>query len=288
MQKDYDVLIPAWYLEQHKAQGTMYEHLHFTECGSKCYGHGKKHPEWDITYNEKVIWRSDAINIGAIAFNATKQLAEKLPPQYHKWLLLFDHQESEKLPRHGPYDHEINLKTPDDQVKVGPIYRLSQEEERLLREYILKMLKERKIQPSQGQAGSPILFVPKPNGRGLRICVDYRRLNDLTVKDKTALSLMDELQNRMKGATWITKLDMKSGYHLIRMAEGHEWKTAFRTKFGSYEYTVMPFGLTNAPATFERWMNGILQPFLGRDDDVTVCYIDDVMIGTKGTTKEHH
>jgi hypothetical protein len=89
------------------------------------------------------------------------------------------------------------------------------------------MLKEGKIQPSQEQAESPIVFVPKPNRRGLRLCVEYRSLNDLTIKDKTALPLMDELQNRMKGATWITKLDIKSGYHLIPMAKGHEWKTAF-------------------------------------------------------------
>ena len=288
MQSSYDVLIPAWYLEKHQAQGTTNGHLHFTECGNQCYDHGKKHPEWKIDYDDRIMFREDAINIGSVTFNATKQLAEKLPPQYHKWLLLFDPQESEKLPKHGPHDHEINLKTTDDQVKVGPIYQLSREEERLLREYILKMIKEGKIQPSQGQAGSPILFVPKPNGRGLRLCVDYRRLNDLIIKDKRALPLMDELQNRMKGATYITKLDMKSGYHLIRMAKGHEWKTAFRTKFGSYEYTVMPFGLTNAPATFQRWMNGILQPFLGKDDNVTVCYIDDVMIATKGTKEEHH
>jgi hypothetical protein len=103
-----------------------------------------------------------------------------------------------------------------------------------------------------------------------------------------ALPLMDMLQDRMKRATWITQLDMKSGYHLIRMAKGHKWKTAFRTKFGFYEYKVMPFGLTNALATFQRWMNGILQSFVGRDDKVTVCYIDDVMIATKGTKEEHH
>jgi hypothetical protein len=72
------------------------------------------------------------------------------------------------------------------------------------------------------------------------------------------------------------------------MAKGHEWKTAFRTKFESYEYTFMPFGLTNAPAIFQRWMNGISQLFWGKDDNVTVCYIDDVMIATKGTKEEHH
>jgi hypothetical protein len=90
MQKDYDVLIPVWYLRQHKAQGTTNRHLHFTECRGKCYGHGKKHLEWDITYDDKVIWQNDAINIESVAFNATQQLAEKLPSQYHKWLLLFD------------------------------------------------------------------------------------------------------------------------------------------------------------------------------------------------------
>jgi hypothetical protein len=84
MQKEYDVLIPAWYLEQHKVQGTMYGHLHFTECGNKCYGHRKRHPEWTITYDDKVIWKNNAINIGSVMFNTTQQLAEKLPLQYHK------------------------------------------------------------------------------------------------------------------------------------------------------------------------------------------------------------
>ena len=192
MQQEYDVLIPACYLEKHKAQGTTYGHLHFTECEDQCYGHGKKHPEWEITYDDQIVFRNDTINIGSVVFNNTKQLAEKLPPQYHKWLLLFDPKESEKLPKHGPHNHEINLKASDNQIKVGPIYQLSREEERLLREYLAKILKEGKIQPSQGQAGSPILFVPKPNGRGLRLYVDYRRLNNLTIKDKTALPLMDE------------------------------------------------------------------------------------------------
>jgi hypothetical protein len=83
MPKEYNVLIPAWYLGQHKVQGTTYEHLHFTEYGNKYYRHGKKYPDWTITYNDKVIWKNDAINIGSVTFNTTQQLAEKLPLQYH-------------------------------------------------------------------------------------------------------------------------------------------------------------------------------------------------------------
>jgi hypothetical protein len=122
MQTDYDIYIPAWYLEPHKAQDTMYGHLHVTECASKYYKHGKKHPEWDITYDDQIMSRKDRINIGSAAFNATTQLAEKIPPQYHKWLLLFDPQESEKLPNCGSHDHKIKPKVSDNQVKVGPIY----------------------------------------------------------------------------------------------------------------------------------------------------------------------
>jgi predicted helicase len=80
VQNDYDVLIPAWYLEQYKALGTRYGHLPFTECKDKCYRHGKKLTEWDIMYEEKIMWRNNAINIGSVAFNPITQLAEKLPP----------------------------------------------------------------------------------------------------------------------------------------------------------------------------------------------------------------
>jgi hypothetical protein len=117
-----------------------------------------------MTYDNKVVLQSNAINIGSIAFEATHQQEEKLPPYYHKWPLLFDPQQVEKLPKHSPHDHEIILNIPDDQIKDGPIYQLSREEERLLREYSNKMIRKGKLQPSSRQAGSPILFVTKPNG----------------------------------------------------------------------------------------------------------------------------
>jgi hypothetical protein len=184
---------------------------------------------------------------------------------------------------------------------MGPIYQLSQEEEEILVQYLEKMIREKKIRPSSSSVGSPILFVPKPNGKGLRLCVDYRNLNDQTKKDKTPLPIMDELSRRMRDCDFITKIDMKTGFHLMRMAMGHDKFMAFRTRFGLNKYMVMPFGLTNAPATFQREMNRILRPLLGMefvldstvaiDEDggmVVVVYIDDILIATKGSLEKHH
>jgi hypothetical protein len=216
-------------------------------------------------------------------------IAAKLPSNYHKLLLLYDAKEAEKLPDNKGCDHRIELIGSDDKLRMGPIYQLSQEEEKLLVKYLDIMIKEGKIRPSSSTVGSPILFVAKPNGRGLRLCIDYRPLNDYTKKDRTPLPIMEELSARVKGATHITKVDLKSGFYLIRMALGQEKYTAFRTKFGLYEYLVMPFGLCNTPATFQREINRILRPLLGIelviktdvhiDEDggmVVVAYIDDI------------
>jgi len=184
---------------------------------------------------------------------------------------------------------------------MRPIYQLSLEEEKLLVKYLDTMIKEGKIRPSSSTVGSLIVFVPKPTGRGLRLCIDYRHLHDYTKKDKTQLPIMEELSSRVRGATHITKIDLKSGFHLVRMALGHEKFTTFRTQFGLYEYLVMPFALCNAPATFQREIDRILRPLLGielviktdvhidKDEGmVVVAYIDDILIATKGSLDKHH
>ena len=117
----------------------------------------------------------------------------------------------------------------------------------------------------------------------MRLCVDYRQLNKLTIANKYPLPLMTELRDRVAGATIFTKLDLKDGYHLLRIKEGDEWKTAFRTRYGHYEYKVMPFGLVNAPATFQAMMNTILRNFL---DHGVVVYLDDILIYSKN--EEEH
>ena len=113
------------------------------------------------------------------------------------------------------------------------------------------MLEQGKIRPSRSAAAASCFFVPKPHGRGLRFVVDFRGLNAITIKDKYLLPLMNELLEHASKAKVYTKIDLKNGFNNIRIAEGHEWKTAFRTRYGSYEYLVMPFGLTNARSTFQ-------------------------------------
>jgi hypothetical protein len=248
---DYDALIPAWYLEKHKTRGTTTSHLHFPDCQSECYNHGRVHPEYSITYDKRIALSDKAIHIRAIVMS-NPSIAAKLPTCYYKFLLLFDPKESEKLPDNRGCVHRIELLGSDDKLRMGPIYQLSQEEEKLLVKYLDTMIKEGNIRPSNSTVGSPILFVSKPNGRGLLLCIDYRHLNDYTKKDRTPLPIMEELSARVSGAMHITKVDLKSGFYLIRMALGHEKYTAFHTKFGLYEYLVMPFGLCNAPATFSK------------------------------------
>jgi len=117
------------------------------------------------------------------------------------------------------------------------------------------MIKEKKIRPSSSSVGSSMLFVPKPNGKGLRLCVAYRHLNNHTRKDKMPLPIMDELSRKIRNYNFISKIDMLAGFHLMRIVMGHENITAFRTRFGLYKYLFMPFGLINALTTVQREMN---------------------------------
>jgi len=145
------------------------------------------------------------------------------------------------------------------------------------------MLRTGKIRRSTSPAGSPILFVPKPNRKGLRLYVDYRALNRITFPNRYPLPLMQELQDRVQGAKWFTKLDLKNGFNLILIREGDEWKTAFRTRYGLYEFQVMPFGLTNAPSTFQDLMNHVFSDMI---DLGLLVYMDDFLIYAK--TEEEH
>ena len=130
---------------------------------------------------------------------------------------------------------------------------------------------------------SPILFVKKPNGKQ-RLYIDYRRLNEVTRKNRYPLPLILELMDRLQGAKWFTKFDVREGFYRIRIKEGDEWKTAFKTKYGLYEYTVMPFGLTNAPATFQLVINSALYEYLRI---FATAYLDDILVYSRGSLEEY-
>ncbi len=204
------------------------------------------------------------------------------------YLKAFDRKEAEKLPPHRPgVDHEITLEVGADKkapaAPWGPLYNMSRDELLVLRKTLNEHLDKGFIRVSNSPAAAPVLFVRKPGG-GLRFCCDYRALNKLTRKDRYPLPLIQETLNRIGKARWFTKLDVIAAFHKIRIREGDEWMTAFRTRFGLYEWLVTPFGLANAPSTFQRYINWTLRDFL---DDFVSAYVDDVLVFTEGSKEDH-
>ena len=151
---------------------------------------------------------------------------------------------------------------------------MSKQELQGLREWLDKQVVAGKITNSNSSAVAPILLVKKRDG-SFRLCMDYCTLNKVTVKNRYPLPLMTELRERLNTATVFTKLDLKNGYHLVRMAEQDEEETVFRTRFGLYHWRVMPFGLCNAPATFRLMMDTIFHDLL---DNGVIVYLNVILI----------
>jgi hypothetical protein len=201
------------------------------------------------------------------------KITDIVPPEYHKFLPLFYEAEANKLPPHCPYDHRIPLKE-GFPPPFGPIYSLSRTELEALRKWLDENLSKGFIRASSSPASVRILFIKKGN-RSLCWCVDYRGLNEGTIKNRYPLPLLHETLLRLQKAKYFTKLDIRGAYNLVRMAEGEEWKTVFRTYYGLFESLVMPFGLTNAPASFQRFINDVLRPYL---DVFVTAYLDDILM----------
>ncbi len=140
--------------------------------------------------------------------------------------------------------------------------------------YIQESIKVGLIRHSSSPAGAGFFFVKKKDG-SLRSCIDYRGLNDITVKNRYPLPLMSSAFELLQGAKVFTKLDLRNAYHLVRIHEGDEWKTAFNTPTGHYEYLVLPFGLTNAPAVFQGMVNNVLGDMINQ---FVFVYLDDILI----------
>ncbi|WVZ76448.1 hypothetical protein U9M48_024424 [Paspalum notatum var. saurae] len=161
-------------------------------------------------------------------------------------------------------------------------YRVAPKEQELIKENIDELLGKGFIRPSSSPWAFPVLFVDKKDGTR-RMCVDYRALNDVTIKNKYPLPRIDDLFDQLQGACVFSKIDLRSGYHQMKIRPSNIPKTAFITRFGLYEYTVMSFGLTNAPAYFMNLMNKVFMEYL---DKFVVVFIDDILIYSK--TEEEH
>jgi len=196
-----------------------------------------------------------------------------IPEEYHKYADVFSKSKAETLAPHRPYDLRIDLEK-DSHPPVGTIYSLSKFEQEALKEFIDENLTNGFICSTSLPHGAPVLFVKKKDG-SLQLCIDFRGLNKIMKKDRYPLPLISDLLNSPCKARIYTKIDLQHMYHLVRIAEGDEWKTAFRTRYGAFEWSVMPFGLTNAPATFQRFMNDVFSDLL---DVCVVIYLDDILI----------
>ncbi|KAI3369028.1 hypothetical protein L3Q82_025432 [Scortum barcoo] len=184
------------------------------------------------------------------------------PPAYHDLQEVFNKDKALSLPPHRPYDCAIEL-LPDAPLPSSRLYNLTRPEQEAMEGYINDSMAAGIIRPSTSPVGAGFFFVKKKDS-SLRPCIDFRGLNNITVKNKYPLPLIDSAFTPLQGATIFTKLDLRNAYHLVRIREGDEWKTAFNTPLGHFEYLVMPFGLTNAPAVFQALINDVLRDFLNR------------------------
>ncbi|GJS67014.1 putative reverse transcriptase domain-containing protein [Tanacetum coccineum] len=185
------------------------------------------------------------------------------------------------LPLVRQVEFQINL-IPGTALVARSPYRLAPSEMQELSNQLQELSDRGFIRPSTSPWGAPVLFVKKKDG-SFRMCIDYRELNKLTVKNRYPLPRIDDLFDQLQGSSVYSKIDLRSGYHQLRVRDEDIPKTAFRTRYGHYEFQVMPFGLTNAPAVFMDLMNRVCKPYL---DKFVIVFIDDILIYSRN--KEEH
>ncbi|GJP33387.1 hypothetical protein CLOM_g17931 [Closterium sp. NIES-68] len=213
------------------------------------------------------------------------KLCEAVPPDLtkliRKYPKIFPDDLPAGLPPSQPEDHRIDLE-PGAQPTVQRQFRLSQPELEELQQQLDYLLTKGFIRPSTSPYAAPIMFTPKKDG-GFCMCIDYRALNRITIKSRYPIPRADDLLDQLRGAKFFSKINLRGGYHQIRVAADDCHKTAFRSRYGSYEYLVMPFGLTNAPSTFQMTMNGVFHELL---DKCVIIYLDDILIYSR--SREQH
>jgi len=197
-----------------------------------------------------------------------------IPPEFRKYAKVFLDEEAQRLPKHQPWDHKIDLQ-PGLQMRKTSVYRLTPPEMTALKEYITDSLKRGTLQRSEAPDACSFFFIDKKDGK-LRPVQDYRPLNAITRKNAAPIPLIPELINKLLGAQFFTKLDIRWGYNNICIQEGDEYKTAFKTPLSLFESCVMTFRLCNALATFQTFMDTQFADFLATGK--VVIYLDNILI----------
>ncbi len=239
-----------------------------------------------VQMDEELIIRSvHHANELAAAANAEKPkrtFEEMVPEDYHSFRDLFSKESFDELPKQRPWDHAIELIPNAKSMLDCKVYPLNRNEQEQLDVFLDENLETGRIHPSKSPFTSPFFFVKKKDGM-LRPVQDYRKLNEMTIKNRYPLPLISELIDKLRGAKYFTKLDIRFGYNNVRIKEGDEEKAAFRTNRGLYEPTVMFFGLTNSHTTFQTMMNDIFCDLIG-EGKVTI-YLNDILIFSKNLNK---
>ncbi|MCO5613504.1 hypothetical protein L7F22_067781 [Adiantum nelumboides] len=211
--------------------------------------------------------------IYTVKLNKVEQTDSKSRPNWLKEYADVFLEDLTNLPPYCKGDHEIETIPGCEPVSKRP-YKMSLPKAIELKEQLMQLIKQGFIRPSTSPWDASILFQKKKDG-SLRLCIDYRGLNQVTVKNKYPISRIDELLDRLHGSKIFTKIDLHSGYYQIRIKESDIPKTVFNTRYGHYKFTVMSFGLTNAPASFNRLMQDIFRPYL---NDFVLVFFDDILI----------
>ncbi|KAL5775964.1 hypothetical protein ACOSP7_013524 [Xanthoceras sorbifolium] len=246
---------------------------------------GSKTPHLSALQVKKGLKKGEVTYLAAVKHDEGGVPTEELPKEIKKVLEeykdIMPAELPKKLPPRREVDHQIELE-PGTKPPAKAPYRMAPPELEELRKQLKDLLDAGYIQPSKAPYGAPVLFQRKKDG-SMRLCIDYRALNKVTIKNKYPIPLIADLFDQLGRARYFTKLDLRSGYYQVRIAEGDEAKTTCVTRYGAYEFLVMPFGLTNAPATFCTLMNKIFHPYLDR---FVVVYLDDIVVYSN-TLEEH-
>jgi hypothetical protein len=212
-----------------------------------------------------------------------KSFRDVVPESLFEFEDVFSKEAFDSLPERRKWDHAIELEREDELPSTRKVYPMSPEEQKELDDFLEEALASGRVRPSKSPVGAPVFFIKKKDGR-LRFVQDYRALNAITRKNRYPLPLIDDLIQRLSGAKYFTKLDVRWGYNNVRIKEGDEWKAAFRTTRGLFEPLVMYFGLTNSPGTFQTMMNEIFSDLI--IEGVVAVYLDDILIFTN-SLEEH-